>query len=100
MISPCVGAQLKAVTAAYPKARWYQFDPAGPHTGSDAARLAFGRFVNTYYRLDGADVVVSLDSDFLTTGPGSTRYAYDFASRRRVRGSHTDMNRLYVVESE
>jgi Fe-S-cluster-containing dehydrogenase component len=98
--SPSVGAQLKAVTAAYPNAHWYQFDPAGPHTARDAARIAFGRIVNTYYRLDRADVVLSLDSDFLTTGAGSTRYAHDFASRRQVRGSHVDMNRLYVVESE
>ena len=98
--SPSVGAQLSSVRAAYPKARWYQFDPAGPHSARDAARLAFGRPVNTYYRLDRAHVVLALDSDFLTTGAGSTRYAHDFASRRRVRGSHSDMNRLYVVESE
>ena len=50
------------------------------------------------YDLRGADVIVSLDADFLASGPGSLRYARQFAARRRVRGGQTDMNRLYVVE--
>ena len=60
---------MTAVTAAFPNARWYQYDPAGPHTARDAARMAFGRSVNTYYRLDRADVILSLDSDFLRQAP-------------------------------
>ncbi len=60
---------------------------------------AFGEPVNTYYKLENADVIVSLDADFLTCGPVSTRYARAFADKRRVRGTQTGMNRLYVVES-
>ena len=60
--------------------------------------MVFGKPVNTCYNLAEADVVVSLDSDFLAYGPTSTRYARDFAERRR-RGNRLDMNRLYVVES-
>src|SRR5262249_1626777 len=52
----------------------------------------------TTYDLRGADVIVSLDADFLSSGPGSLVYARQFASRRRVRGSQTSMSRLYVVE--
>ena len=36
------------------------------------------------YHFDKADVVVSLDADFLTCGPGSVRYQKDFAAPRRV----------------
>ena len=54
--------------------------------------------VNTYYNLANANVVVSLDSDFLASGPASLRYARQFAARRRVRRRHAEMNRLYVVE--
>ena len=54
--------------------------------------------VNTVYDLSGADVIVSLDADFLSSGPGSLRYARQFSARRRVRGEQTEMNRLYVVE--
>ena len=43
-------------------------------------------------------MVVSLDADFLASGPASLRYARQFAKRRRVRRTSDTMNRLYVVE--
>ena len=47
---------------------------------------------------ENADVILSLDADFLYAGfPGSTRYARDFAKRRNPDAGA--MNRLYVVES-
>ena len=51
------------------------------------------------YDLEKADVIVSLDSDFLTSGPGHLPYARAFAARRRVRQGHAEMNRLYAVET-
>ena len=53
----------------------------------------------TVYHFDKADVIVSLDADFLACGPGSVRYARDFADRRRVTDERKTMNRLYAVES-
>jgi Fe-S-cluster-containing dehydrogenase component/anaerobic selenocysteine-containing dehydrogenase len=99
VISPTFGSQLQRLLMELPEAKWHQYDPAGPHSARAGAIAAFGRYVNTYYRLDRADVIVSLDSDFLAFGQTSTRYAHDFAFGRRVRGSNTQMNRLYVVES-
>ena len=98
--SPTIGSQMAAMLAAFPNARWYSYDPAGPHMARAGAQMAFGRPLNTYYRLDRAAVIVALDSNFLVQGPGSTRYAHDYAAARRVRGNHTAMNRLYAVESE
>jgi len=96
--SPSLGAQIEAVLAQFPRAQWHQWEPAGSHAAFQGARIAFGRPVNTYYRLADADVVLALDSDFLACGPASTRYARDFMDRRR-RGDRMDMNRLYAVES-
>ena len=98
VISPTLGAQITALLDVLPGAKWHQYDPCGCHSARMGADIAFGRPVNTYYRLDGADVVLALDSDFLACGPGSTRNARDFTTRRR-RGDRTDMNRLYSVES-
>ena len=98
VIAPTFGAQIKAVLQKYPSAKWHQFDPAGPHSARAAATTVFGKPTHVYYRLANADVVVALDADFLACGPGSTRYARDFATRRR-RGDRLDMNRLYAVES-
>ncbi len=96
--SPTLGNQIHAVLNAFPKAKWHQFDPAGPHSSRSSGFFAFGKPVNTCYNFADADVVLALDADFLTCGPASTRYARDFADRRR-RGNRLDMNRLYVVES-
>ncbi len=96
--SPTLGAQLEAVLKAFPRAKWHQYEPTGGHSARAAAQAVFGKPVNTYYRFADAAVVVSLDSDFLACGVGSTRYAHDFALRRR-RGDRLDMNRLYVIES-
>ena len=58
--------------------------------------MALGRFAETIYHFDKANVVLSLDSDFLMSGPGSVRYARDFMARRR---NKTQTNRLYVLET-
>src|SRR5262249_49690697 len=50
------------------------------------------------YDFSKANVVVSLDSDFLNAGHGSLRYARQFAQRRRIGEGAETMNRLYVVE--
>ena len=50
------------------------------------------------YHFDKADVVVSLDADFLGFGPGAVRYTKDFSSRRRIGTPTDEINRLYVVE--
>ena len=96
--SPTMAEQFRTIQKLFPAAKWHQWEPAGPHSARAAAVQAFGQPVNTYYNLANANVVVSLDSDFLASGPGSLRYARQFAARRRVRGNQTEMNRLYVVE--
>jgi len=97
--SPTLADQFHAVLQKFPKAKWHRYEPAGRHASRAAAKQAFGEPLNTYYQLSKADVILSLDADFLCTGPASVRYARDFADRRRVRGQQTAMNRLYVVES-
>jgi molybdopterin-containing oxidoreductase family iron-sulfur binding subunit len=87
--SPTLTAQIKGLLKELPEAKWHQFEPAARIGSSQGAMLAFGRPVNTVYRFDLADVVVSLDADFLACGPGNLRYARDFANRRRVQTNIT-----------
>ncbi|HKY03483.1 MAG TPA: TAT-variant-translocated molybdopterin oxidoreductase, partial [Blastocatellia bacterium] len=95
--SPTLADQMQSLLTAYPSAKWHQYEPAGG-SAMEGARLALGQYANTVYRFDQANVVVSLDSDFLHCGPASVRYSRDFTSKRRIEGGKTDMNRLYVVE--
>ncbi|MDR3675917.1 MAG: TAT-variant-translocated molybdopterin oxidoreductase [Acidobacteriota bacterium] len=97
--SPSLADQIKSVLAQFPQAKWHQYEPCNRDTVHGGAKLAFSEFVNPVYHLDQADVIVSLDADFLSAGPGAVRYAHDFADKRRVTGSESTMNRLYVVES-
>jgi len=98
LTSPSMAEQLRTIQKLYPGLKWHQWDPAGPHSARAAATQAFGQPVNTYYDFSNANVVVSLDADFLASGPASLRYARQFAKRRRVDAPADTMNRLYVVE--
>ena len=97
--SPALAEQLRSLLQQFPEAKWHQFEPCGRDAAREGARLAYGEYVNTVYRFDQAEVVLSLDSDFLSVGPGSVRYAHDFIAKRRIHGPESVMNRLYVVES-
>jgi molybdopterin-containing oxidoreductase family iron-sulfur binding subunit len=96
--SPTLAAQLRAILTTYPSAKWHQYEPArgNAHAGAVAA---FGEPVNTIYRFDQADRILTIDSDFLACGPGSVRYARDFSAKRRVSETNKTMNRLYAIES-
>jgi molybdopterin-containing oxidoreductase family iron-sulfur binding subunit len=96
--SPALARQIRDVLGRYPRAKWHQYEPAGNDSARVAARRAFGRDVATRYSFDRADVVLSLDADFLGGGAGCVRYARDFIGRRRSGALGGKMNRLYVAE--
>src|SRR5262249_190794 len=97
--SPTLAYQIKTLLATIPTAKWHQYDPVGRDNAREGSRLALGQYANTLYRFDKADVVLSLDADFLGCDPASLRYAHDFAEKRRLTDGRNEMNRLYVAES-
>jgi MoCo/4Fe-4S cofactor protein with predicted Tat translocation signal len=99
--SPTLAAQWKAAQQTYPNAKWLQWDPVNRDSAYSASKTAFGDYYDAQYRLQDADVIVSLDADFLSgiTHPGFLRLAADYASRRKLLDQSVPMNRLYAVES-
>ena len=89
--SPTLARQWSEVEKAYPKAKLVQYDPA-------IAGTAFAQGVTPQYALAGADVIVSLDADFLSGAayPGFHRLVRDYAGRRKT---PANLNRLYAIES-
>jgi len=89
--SPTLARQWKAVQAAWPKAKLVQYDPA-------VAGTAAAKGLNVQYALGDADVIVSLDADFLSGAsfPGFHLLVREYAKRRK---DPTHLNRLYAVES-
>jgi MoCo/4Fe-4S cofactor protein with predicted Tat translocation signal len=90
--SPTLARQWQAVQKAYPKAKLVQYDPALAGTF-----LASG--MNIQYDLTGADVIVSLDADFISSAayPGFHKLVREYADRRKR--PENGMNRLYAIES-
>jgi len=105
-----LAAQIQSLLKLFPQAKWHQWEPAVGDGTREGAKLAFGSYLNTVYRPEKADVILSLDSDFLGSGPGHIRYAKEFSRRRMLNERpksnpladevfpETKMNRMYVVE--
>jgi molybdopterin-containing oxidoreductase family iron-sulfur binding subunit len=89
--SPTLARQWKEVAAAYPSAKLVQYDPAIAGTALAAGAVP-------QYDLSGADVIVSLDADFLSGAayPGFHKLVREYAARRK---DPKQLNRLYAIES-
>ncbi len=96
--SPTLAAQIRDLLSRFPSAKWHQWDPASRDNARNGAKLAFGEYVDAQYNFEIADVILSLDADFLGSGPGALRHARQFAKRRRPENAE-QMNRLYAIES-
>ena len=101
--SPTLAAQWMQVQKAYPQAKLMQWDPLNQDSSRAASKAAFGSYTDAQYKLENADVILSLDADFLggIAHPGFLPMAAAYAERHRFNAEEADkpMNRMYVVES-
>lgn len=98
--SPTLAAQIQQILAAHPEAKWVQWEPTTRDNARAGAKLAFGEYVEPVYDFAKADIVVSLDGDFLAAENAlGVKYARAFASRRRLDTAAEKMSRLYVAEA-
>ena len=97
--SPTLSRQISELESALPGMRWHQYDPVHADGAVLGTRAAFGRDLTVVPHFDQADVVLALDADFTSDGPGRLAHARAFAAKRRVRSADDDMNRLWMVES-
>jgi Fe-S-cluster-containing dehydrogenase component len=95
--SPTLAALRARFLEAFPRAKWFEYEPLGDDNLRAGAILAFGRPLRTHYRLDRAGVIVCLDADPLGSHPAAVRYARDFIAGRDPESGR--MSRLYAVES-
>jgi Fe-S-cluster-containing hydrogenase components 1 len=83
----------------FPRLRWVVYEPLLSEARIFATELSFGSNLRLVPKLERADVILALDSDFLDCGQGNLESVRAFSSRRRVRAAQDTMNRLYVVEN-
>ena len=89
----------KLIQTKLPQAQWYRHDAVDLDVHRRAASQAFGQSVKPYFHYDKADVILSLDCDFLGTEEDAHTNIGRFAGRRGIEKPGDSLNRLYLVET-
>jgi molybdopterin-containing oxidoreductase family iron-sulfur binding subunit len=95
--SPTLIAQFKQIATELPNARWIQYEPVNNDNANAGAKLAFGTPVDTVYKFDKAERVLSLDADIFADF--NVGYIKDYNKRRQYTNENQEISRLYVVET-
>ncbi len=98
--SPSLEAVRAHALSRFPQAKWIEYEPISEDQVFAGSELAFGRVLRPIYHFDQADVILSLDADFLALDSPAVAYTKEFSARRRVAARKDSMNRLYAVESQ
>jgi molybdopterin-containing oxidoreductase family iron-sulfur binding subunit len=98
--SPTLAAQWTQLQAAYPQAKLVQWEPVNRDAARSSSKAAFGSYLDTQYKLEDADVILTLDADFLggIAQPGFLPMTAAYAERHRYEEGKP-MNRMYAVET-
>ena len=86
------------IAGVMPKAGWFTHDPVDSGAHAAAATEFFGQPVTPTFRFDKANVIVSLDCDFLGSEDEVHNHIRRFAKGRRIENPGDTMSRLYVIE--
>jgi MoCo/4Fe-4S cofactor protein with predicted Tat translocation signal len=87
------------VSSKLPQTRWCVYEPLGADNTAAAEFTGFGAGIKLRPLLDKADVVLTLDCDFLGTAEGTIEGIRGFTAKRRIDDPKQKMNRLYAVEN-
>ncbi len=97
--SPSLSRMKDEFKKKFPAATWTCYAPISQETVYRGISLASGSSYHPLYHYQQADVILSLDSDFLLTENENIVQTKGFAAGRRVNSISDKMNRLYMVES-
>lgn len=97
--SPTLARYKKEFAKNFPDAIWSTYEPISDENILRAAKNVSGKSLRPIYHYDKADVILSLDSDFLQTESENLTAARGFAEGRNINNNNGSMNRLYAVES-
>ena len=98
--SPTARAMRQRMADRFPNLQWVTYESTGSNPVRQGMQQAFGRPIRPQYELDEAEVIVSLDSDFLEGAERNFLHnTKAFAEGRKLEDAEDDMSRLYVAES-
>jgi molybdopterin-containing oxidoreductase family iron-sulfur binding subunit len=95
--SPTLIAQFAQLQRELPNSKWYQYEPVNKDNATAGAKMAFGTAVNTVYKFDLAERILTLDKDIFSDF--NVRYMKDYAKQRKFSEEKESINRVYAVET-
>jgi Fe-S-cluster-containing dehydrogenase component/anaerobic selenocysteine-containing dehydrogenase len=98
VISPTQRKLIADLKNAVPGLYHAAWEPLAPQSEMSAMKALYGEALIPAFHFDRADVVLSLQSDFLGTDSNAPAHIQDFAARRAISQPTDPMNRLWVLE--
>lgn len=98
VISPSTKKLIEEFGSGFGSFRWVQYDSVSYSAVRQANEACFGKAVLPDYNFQNADLVVSVNCDFLGTWGVPVHFIPRYVSRRRVDEANTDM--LYHIQYE
>ena len=95
--SPTLIDQFAKIKAELPNAKWIQYEPINQDNAMAGAKMAFGSPVQTIYKFDKAERILSLDADIFSGF--NVAYIKDYSKGKAFSEEKKQINRLYCVES-
>jgi MoCo/4Fe-4S cofactor protein with predicted Tat translocation signal len=95
--SPTLIDQMNRVKAELPNMKWVQYEPCNADNAMAGARMAFGSPVQTIYRFDRAERILTLDADVFSGF--NVGYIKDYAKGKAYSEAKKNINRLYAIET-
>lgn len=96
VISPSTKAAVAALQAKFPTVEHVQYDAISYSGLTNANLKSFGKRVMPSYDLTKADVIVSVDADFLSSWGSTGEHTWQYANRRDPDGA---MNKHFQFEA-
>ncbi len=96
--SPTLAHLRDRFTKTFQGASWYTFESIADDNERAGLTAYFGRPARPVYQLNKAELVLSLDSDFLGYEGDAVTNAWQWAERRRMEKPGDPISRFYAVE--
>ena len=97
--SPTIKSIQNDFKTKFPSASWVSYESVNNENLYKGIEKAFSKKLQPIYRLENAQIIVSLGSDFLGVDDNNIYNTRKFAQNRDIIDENSTMNRLYVAES-
>ena len=97
--SPTIKSIQNDFETKFPSASWVSYESVNNENLFNGIEKAFSKKLQPIYRLENAQIIVSLGSDFLGVDDNNIYNTRKFAQNRDIVDENSTMNRLYVAES-